>query len=73
MYLSAIAGKYGLYVPFYNGQFHGIVGRVNIVSFSDVQQLNLAVDRFRPNIYVGYRGGFTNLWQGWFEGEDETR
>lgn len=61
------SGKYGLYIPFYNGQFHGIVGRVNIVSFADVQQLNLAVDRARPDTYVGYRGGFTNLWQGWFE------
>lgn len=31
---------------------------------ADLQELDLMVDRVRPNVYKGYRGGFTSLWQG---------
>ena len=60
------AGKYGFYVPFFNGLFHGIVGRVDIFNWDYLQELNLAVDRAHPGVFVGYRGGFTNQWRGWF-------
>ena len=64
------SGKYGLYVPFYNGLFFGKVGRVAILDWENVQQLDLLIDRKLPNVLKGYRGGFVNDWQGWFPVEE---
>jgi hypothetical protein len=61
------AGQYGVLVPFYNGLFSGKVGRLKTIipsMGSDVQELDLTVDRERIGVYKGYRGGFVSLWQG---------
>lgn len=53
-------------VPFFNADFHGKIGRFQLLSTlsTDVQELCLTFDRKRPNLYKGYRGGFASLWQG---------
>lgn len=62
-----LGGHYGLLVPFFNGDFDGKVARfysINPTLGADLQELDLQVDRTRPNVYRGYRGGFVSLWQG---------
>ena len=61
------SGKYCLYIPFYNAIFSGKLAR--IIGLDDdmsgnVQELNMLIDRERPDTYKGYRGGFVSLWQG---------
>eukprot|EP00604_Paraphysomonas_vestita_P001611 CAMPEP_0174822304 /NCGR_PEP_ID=MMETSP1107-20130205/14895_1 /TAXON_ID=36770 /ORGANISM="Paraphysomonas vestita, Strain GFlagA" /LENGTH=466 /DNA_ID=CAMNT_0016040871 /DNA_START=484 /DNA_END=1884 /DNA_ORIENTATION=- len=58
------SGKYGIFVPFYNAVFSGKVGRLNILTWSDVQELNLAQDRVLDDVLKGFRGGFVSQWQG---------
>jgi hypothetical protein len=60
------AGQYGLLVPFYNADFNGKVARFLGVGSLDknLQELDLMVDRQRPRVYKGYRGGFVSIWQG---------
>lgn len=58
------SGQYGLLVPFYNGIFSGKIGRINALSMDSVQEVDLMKDRWNPNVYRGFRGGFVNLWQG---------
>jgi hypothetical protein len=60
-------GMYGILVPFYNGIFNGKVVRFNAIFGAldvNLQELDLVRDRVRPDIYKGYRGGFTSLWRG---------
>eukprot|EP01032_Pedospumella_encystans_P011343 gene11343-13192_t len=66
------SGHYGVLVPFYNADFHGIVARVKTMDptlGTNLQELDLMVDYARPNVYKGYRGGFVSLWQGVDESE----
>lgn len=63
-FLSSIAGKYGIFVPFYNAIFSGKVGRMNILSWSDIQELDLTEDRVLVDVLKGFRGGFVSEWQG---------
>jgi len=60
------SGGYGLLVPFYNADFNGKIARFsNIGTLGDnLQELDLMVDRARPRMYKGYRGGFVSIWQG---------
>jgi hypothetical protein len=60
------SGLYAFMVPFFNADFHGKIGRFQLLSTlsTDVQELCLTFDRKRPNLYKGYRGGFASLWQG---------
>lgn len=53
-------------VPFFNADFNGKIARFYAVSglSTDLQELDLTVDRTRKNTYKGYRGGFVSLWQG---------
>ena len=66
LFLIIIAGQYGLLVPFYNADFNGKVARFLSVSTlsTNLQELDLLVDRKRPRVYKGYRGGFVSIWQG---------
>lgn len=59
-----IAGKYGLFVPFYNGLFSGKVARIDVLKWENLQEVDLKMDKTYTNIFKGFRGGFTNLWQG---------
>jgi hypothetical protein len=59
-----IAGKYGIFVPFYNAVFSGKVGRINILTWDDVQELDLTQDRVLVDVLKGFRGGFVSEWQG---------
>ncbi len=60
-----------LFVPFFNGVFSGKVARLEFSpagasrngSLTNLQELDLSRDRSRRNVYKGYRGGFTCLWQ----------
>jgi hypothetical protein len=54
-----------LLVPFYNADFNGKVARFLSIGnlSSNLQQLDLTVDRVRAGMYKGYRGGFVSLWQ----------
>lgn len=60
------SGLYGFLVPFFNADFSGKMARFygfgNLTS--NLQELDLTVDRIRSGIYKGYRGGFASLWQG---------
>eukprot|EP01036_Dinobryon_divergens_P029462 gene29462-38563_t len=63
------SGQYGLLVPFYNGNFDGKVARFQPLDpqgslNASVQELDLTLDRARPGVYKGYRGGFVSIWQG---------
>eukprot|EP00595_Chromulina_sp_UTEXLB2642_P003248 CAMPEP_0196763190 /NCGR_PEP_ID=MMETSP1095-20130614/3620_1 /TAXON_ID=96789 ORGANISM="Chromulina nebulosa, Strain UTEXLB2642" /NCGR_SAMPLE_ID=MMETSP1095 /ASSEMBLY_ACC=CAM_ASM_000446 /LENGTH=323 /DNA_ID=CAMNT_0042115883 /DNA_START=880 /DNA_END=1851 /DNA_ORIENTATION=+ len=63
------SGKYGILVPFYCGVFSGKSARMTIAGTkatleSNLQELDFAIDRVRPNVYKGFRGGFVGLWQG---------
>jgi starvation-inducible outer membrane lipoprotein len=53
-------------VPFFNADFNGKVARFfNLKSLTDnLQELDLVLDRARPNVYKGFRGGFVSLWNG---------
>jgi hypothetical protein len=66
--LVTAAGKYGIFVPFYNGVFSGKAARVQLHGSEsldeDLQSLDLSVDRHRPGIYKGYRGAFVSIWPG---------
>lgn len=63
-----VAGKYGIFVPFYNGAFSGKVARVQLIGSEslsgDLQSLDLSVDRNRSDVYKGYRGAFVSIWPG---------
>ena len=59
-------GYYGMLVPFYNADFNGLIARFKTMDStldSNLQELNLMLDRDNPNLYKGYRGGFASLWQ----------
>ena len=61
------SGKYCLFVPFYNAIFSGKMARfigIEDDMTTDLQVLNLVVDRDYPDTYIGYRSGFVSLWQG---------
>lgn len=71
------SGKYVLLVPFFNGVFSGKmvrfianqeVMRSGLLTQTDadtnVQVLDLAVDRHLNQTYLAYRGGFVSLWFG---------
>mmetsp|Transcript_10360 Transcript_10360/g.15572 ORF Transcript_10360/g.15572 Transcript_10360/m.15572 type:complete len:395 (+) Transcript_10360:306-1490(+) len=63
------SGKYGLLVPFFNGNFHGKVGRFQTMDpvknlNASVQELDLTIDSIHRDTYKGYRGGFVSIWQG---------
>jgi hypothetical protein len=60
------AGQYAILVPFFNANFDGKVARFHSLTKldDDLQELDLTVDRFRPRVYKGYRGGFVSLWNG---------
>lgn len=61
------SGKYGLLVPFFNAKFNGKIARfltLETVLDGNLQELDVEVDRLRPNVYHGFRGGFASLWQG---------
>lgn len=62
----SLAGQYGVLVPFYNADFNGKIARFNAFkNISDnLQELDVTVDRFRPGLYRGFRGGFASIWQG---------
>ena len=72
--LDVIAGLYGVLVPFFNSIFSGKIARFqteigpNFIPIgdmsADVQELNIVVDRERPNTYRGFRGGFVSMWPG---------
>jgi hypothetical protein len=64
-----IAGKYGLFVPFFNGLFYGKIGRIDILDWENIQQVDLNIHRHLPGVLKGYRGGFVNDWQGWYDEE----
>ena len=58
-------GQYALIAPFFNARFDGKVARIiwqNGLE-ANVQELDLEVDEVNPNLYHGYRGGWTSLWQ----------
>jgi hypothetical protein len=59
-----VAGKYGVFVPFYNAIFSGKVGRMNILAWNDIQELDLSQDRVLVDVLKGFRGGFVSEWQG---------
>ncbi len=59
-----LAGKYGVLVPFYNAVFSGKVGRLNILAWNDVQEVDLSEDRVLDGVLKGFRGGFVSQWQG---------
>lgn len=59
-------------VPFFNGLFSGKVGRLNILDWNNVQEVDLTVDRQVPDILKGFRGGFVSEWQGTPDDLDET-
>jgi hypothetical protein len=61
------SGQYGLFVPFYNGGFHGKIARYQGTASDmggDLQELDLSYFRPKNDTHVGYRGGFVGLWQG---------
>eukprot|EP01038_Epipyxis_sp_PR26KG_P007496 gene7496-10213_t len=61
------SGQYGFVVPFFNGKFNGKIARflaADTTLATNVQELDLSVDRTRINTYLGFRGGFVSLWQG---------
>jgi hypothetical protein len=62
--LRCTAGQYGVFVPFYNAIFSGKVGRMNILNWNDVQEVDLQQDRVLIKILKGFRGGFVSQWQG---------
>jgi hypothetical protein len=53
-------------VPFFNADFDGKIAR--FLTHGDLtanlQELDLMIDRAKPKIFKGYRGGFASLWQG---------
>lgn len=54
-------------VPFFNADFNGRVTRFKTMDDSldsNLQELDLMLDKVRPNTFRGYRGGFPSLWQG---------
>ena len=64
------SGKYGVIVPFYNAIFSGKLARfIGIADdmSTNLQELNLVIDRDRPETYKGFRGGFVSLWQGVYD------
>mmetsp|Transcript_7863 Transcript_7863/g.11718 ORF Transcript_7863/g.11718 Transcript_7863/m.11718 type:complete len:668 (+) Transcript_7863:194-2197(+) len=66
------SGSYGVLIPFFNGIFSGKVGRLNILDWNNVQEVDLTVDRNLPGILKGFRGGFVSEWQGTPDDLDET-
>ncbi len=56
-----------MFVPFYNGVFSGKVGRINILDWDNLQEVDLKIDKVYPNILKGFRGGFSNYWQGSYD------
>lgn len=61
------SGQYSIFVPFYNGGFHGKIARFQGTASDmslDLQQLDLQYYRPRIDVHVGFRGGFVGLWQG---------
>jgi hypothetical protein len=71
------SGKYVLLVPFFNGVFSGKMvrfianqeelhsGLLTQTSVdTNVQVLDLVIDKWRPGEYIAYRGGFVSLWHG---------
>jgi hypothetical protein len=61
-----IGGHYGLFIPFYNGAFHGRIARNSLFDWGGLQQLDLELYNEMPNTLKGFRGGFVGMWQGWF-------
>jgi hypothetical protein len=64
--LVFVAGSYGVLVPFYNSNFNGKIARFKWVAGlgENVQELDLEIDALNPDMYRGYRGGWSSLWQG---------
>ena len=56
-------GRYGYFVPLYNGSYHGKVARVDLQDFSTIAVLNLA--SYDVSL-KGFYGGFTNGRYGYF-------
>ena len=58
------AGKYGILVPYFNGEFSGKTGRFNLYTLDDIQEIDMVQDRTLPGVYKGFRGGFVAPWSG---------
>ena len=65
------SGQYSYFVPFYNGIFSSKMSRLQalanwtlpiVVSDVNLQELNFAADRDRPDTYKGFQGGFASIW-----------
>jgi hypothetical protein len=56
-------GRYGYFVPYYNGSYNGKVARVDLNDFSTVSVLNLAST---DSDLKGFYGGFTDGRYGYF-------
>ena len=53
VFLFLSAGVYGLFVPYFNGIFSGKVARINALEMSNVQEVDLMVDRVAPDTLKG--------------------
>lgn len=65
--ICTTGGQYGVLVPFFNAVFSGKIARFltqQTTLGTNIQELDTTIDRTRPNIYKGYRGGFVSLWNG---------
>jgi hypothetical protein len=56
-------GRYGYFVPYYNGSYFGKVARVDLTDFSTVSVLNLSSTDANLK---GFAGGFTDGRYGYF-------
>lgn len=43
------------------------MGRINILDWDNLQEVDLKIDKVYPNILKGFRGGFSNYWQGSYD------
>ena len=61
------SGSYAVLVPFFNALFSGKLARfqgINDPMSLDLQELDLANDRYSPGVWKAFRGGFISIWGG---------